>query len=187
NPQVTAAPPPPPRRRPAPPPPQEAFREAIQEGVDEEPLPDEEEPVRKKGGMKTRSRMRLANIGLGFHYAKILCGLVAIAISLFMYALLPILASARSEGMLRVVQILSCISLVLIAVTPLLGGTGSLLCFWVPSKSRSKVMVIVSFSLEVAFIALVLISIITAMGAAAGGMRGGPEAAMGFLGAGFVM
>src|SRR5262249_53899444 len=54
----------------------------------------------RKTGMKTAQRMRLANIGLAFHYAKVLCWLVAICLILLLFVLLPLLASSGSLGAL---------------------------------------------------------------------------------------
>lgn len=195
NPQASAAAPPPrkrpplvppqeevqegpprPRKRPAPP--QEEVEESQEEAY-------EEEPIRKQGGMKTRSRMRLANIGLGFHYAKVLCLIASIAIVLLMGTLTPLVTSM---AMVRVLQVLSCFASVLVLITPVLGGTGSLLCFWIPPKARSRVLVIVSFGLEVGGTVLMGLSVLMMMSGAATASRefrrGGEDASAGLALAG---
>src|SRR5262245_41273629 len=198
NPQVSARPPAPRAPVPQPPAPRAQRRRPDPEPVYEEPPAEEvydepppEEERRPRGGMKTRQRMRLANVGLAFHYAKILCALVAIVIGLLMIVLTPLLLASGSMGVVRLLQVMSCIAMILMGVTPLLGGTGSLLCFWVPAKSRSKVLVIVSFSLEAGFIAMLIVSYLVALGGAATAgddmMRGrGPSAGLGIMGAGIV-
>jgi hypothetical protein len=176
NPGVTART----RPRPVPGPPEP--------GGYDQPEPMEEEP-RKQKGMKTRSRMRLANVGLGFHYAKIVCILVALVLTLVSSALIVF---AASEGARGVRGVLSCLSLVLILATPLLGGTGSLLCFWLPSKSRSRVLVIVSFALEVGGAALTgIATIMTITGSAVAadefGRGRGPGGGLAMAGTGLIL
>jgi hypothetical protein len=195
NPQGAAAPPPPPQaiqqEAPAPrrqPPPQQPLDQLDElDELPEEPPPMEEErPV--KTGMKTGARMRLANIGLGFHYAKVLCMLVSTCLTLLAFGLVLMAASARSQGLLRVTAVVSCISQILILVTPILGGTGSLLCFWLPKKSNSRVLVIVTFGLEVggtAFMGFALLMMLTGGAAAAGDVMEGGHGAGGVAMAGF--
>jgi hypothetical protein len=146
---------------------------------------DDDRP--RKTGMKTGQRMRLANIGLGFHYAKVLCWLVSICTLLFSFTLLPLVA-AGALGLLHVIQVLSCISWILVIITPILGATGSLLCFWLPQKSRSRVLVIVSFGLEVGGTLLAVLAVIVMMTgtvAAAGEAMGGGRPSTGLAVAGF--
>jgi hypothetical protein len=142
--------------------------------VVEEPAYEEERP--RKKGMKNRQRMRLANIGLAFHYAKILCIIVALLLYLLMIAVFPIIGVAGAAGSAEgvgagfgIVQVIGCLSGLLILATPILGGTGSLLCFWVPEKARARVLVIVSFGLEVGGAALVVLGYLLAIGSAVSG------------------
>src|SRR5205823_15104484 len=116
---------PPPRRQPA-----EVPLEERDEVILEEPAYDDDRP--RKKGMKTRQRMRLANIGLAFHYAKILCIIVSLLLILFLFVVAPLIgiaaASGSREGLsagIGVIQVASCLSFVLMLATPLLGGTGS--------------------------------------------------------------
>ncbi len=161
----------PPRRRPV----EEAVDELEEVAeVVEEPAYDEERP--RKTGMKTGPRMRLANIGLAFHYAKILCIIVAMLINLFTALIAPFVGIAASAGSvegagagLGLMGILGCLALLLFGATPLLGGTGSLLCFWVPAKSGSRVLVIVSFGLEVGGVAMLVLGYVLAFASAAEG------------------
>src|SRR5205823_3603786 len=157
---------PPPRRQPA-----EVPLEERDEVILEEPAYDDDRP--RKKGMKTRQRMRLANIGLAFHYAKILCIIVSLLLFLFLFVIAPILGIAAAAGGAQEVGagigIISCLSFLLMLATPILGGTGSLLCFWVPEKARARVLVIVSFSLEVGGVALVVLGYFLALGSAVSG------------------
>jgi hypothetical protein len=182
NPQVTAQPPRPRRQQ---------VEEEPQAYEEPEPEPAEEE-YRPKKGMKTRQRMRLANIGLGFHYAKVLCILVALVLILVSMGLGFMAGLARSMGMLRAVSVLSCISNILFLVTPVLGAVGSLLCFWLPPKSNSKVLAIVTFSLEVGGVALIGIAFLMALSApavAADEMMGGrgPRGGMALAGGAIIL
>jgi hypothetical protein len=161
--------PPPPGRLPV-----EVPLEERDEVILEEPVYDEERP--RKKGMKNRQRMRLANIGLAFHYAKILCCIVSLLLVLFLFVIAPVIgiaaAAGSAEGVgagIGIVQVASCLSLLLLLATPILGGTGSLLCFWVPEKARARVLVIVSFGLEVGGVALMVLGYVLALGSAASG------------------
>jgi hypothetical protein len=140
----------------------------------EEPAYEDDRP--RKKGMKNRQRMRLANIGLAFHYAKILCIIVALLLYLFMLVILPVIGVAGAAGSVEAVgagigilQVVGCLAYLAILATPILGGTGSLLCFWVPDKARARILVIVSFGLEVGGTVLMLLGPVLALGSAASG------------------
>ncbi len=136
---------------------------------------DDDRP--RKGGMKTRPRMRLANLGLGFHYAKVLCMLVATLSILGAFVIAPLV---QSPGLFL---LLFRLALILMILTPVLGGTGSLLCFWLPEKSRSRVLVIITFGLEVGgTVAWILVLVLTTAALAAGGMMGEGALTLGKVG-----
>jgi hypothetical protein len=189
DPHAGAAAPPPPRP-PAPPPPlpptgvqqpqppgrraAEPPLEQREEVIVEEIGYDEERP--RKKGMKTRQRMRLVNIGLALHYAELLCIIVALLLYLLMLVILPVIGVAGAAGSVEgvgagigILQVVGCLAALLLVATPILGGTGSLLCFWVPEKARARVLVIVSFGLEVGGVALMVLGYVLALGTAASG------------------
>jgi hypothetical protein len=101
------------------------------------------EAAPRQGGMKIRRRMALAKLGLGFYYAKFLCTIVAIVLSIAssVFAILPgggaVLGSAAA-----------CASMPMLALTPLLGLVGGVLCFWVPKKAQARLLIQISFGLD---------------------------------------
>jgi hypothetical protein len=170
---------------PAPPP--QAYPEQVAEEAVE--AYEEEERPRKQKGMKNRQRMRLANIGLAFHYAKLLCLIVALALLTFALVVTPLLiVSGAGRAFVTIMRITSLIGNILWALTPILGGVGSLLCFWVPEKARARVLIIVSFSLEVGSVVLVVLAFIALFGGAAATARTGDlDTAVGVAGMFLVM
>ena len=115
----------------------------------EEPAYEDDRP--RKSGMKTRKRMRLVNVGLAFHLAKLWCLIAVMLLYLFWILIVPlILGSGGLHAGIGLSQVILWLILLLFVARPFLGATGSLLCFWVPTKARARLLIIVSFSLEVA-------------------------------------
>ncbi len=123
--------------------------------------------------MKVRRRMALVRLGLGFYYAKFLCIIAAITLSIasFIFAFLPSGATLSTVA--------SCLELPTLAVTPLLGLVGGLLCFWVPKKARARLLIQISFGLDAFSILAPFTSIISLL-------TGGAGAALGFIIAGIL-
>jgi hypothetical protein len=109
----------------------------------------------QKRKMKTRQRMARTKLGLGFHYAKFLCTIAGIALSVLALAF-TVITRGGALGLA-----VGCLSWLTHAVTPLLGLVGSLLCFWVPRKAQARVLVQVSFGLDAGSILVAFVGILT--------------------------
>lgn len=112
--------------------------EAIEEDpIDElEVLDDGEARPRR---MKEKQRMKLAYRGLGLQYVKFLLVIVGLLFGgLFMIA-----RSIMPDFLISV------LSIPVSSATPLIGLTGSLLCCWVPKRSQARLLIQISFGLDV--------------------------------------
>jgi hypothetical protein len=187
---MPAAPPQPRRRPPA------EFEQVPEEAAYEE----EERPRPRK--MKNRARMQRANLGLGFHYGKVLCFLLFFLILLIMDLVIRFAASgaqvsvasgnrAAAAGfvsfLLAIMGILFVLMMIISLVTPVLGFVGSLLCLWVPQKTGTKPLIIASFSLDCASSGLMLLSGIMLLSAGLGSVSGGSPFALVTAGAGGIL
>src|SRR5262249_25218116 len=112
----------------------------------------------------------VAKPALPFLSARILCLVVALLLILFVFVLAPVVGIAGAAGSfegasagLGIMQAAGCLSNLLMLATPLLGGTGSLLCFWVPEKAQARVLVIVSFGLEVGGAGVMVLGFVLAL------------------------
>lgn len=118
--------------------------EAVEEeAIDELEVLDEGEARPRR--MKEKERMKLAYRGLGLQYAKFLLvigGLLLVGLFTIARSIAPNFLNAA----------LNAVSIPLSSVTPLIGLTGSLLCFWVPKKSQARHLIQISFGLDVAAI-----------------------------------
>jgi hypothetical protein len=116
--------------------------EAIEEeAIDELEVLDEGEAGPQR--MKEKQRMKLAYRGLGLQYVKFLLVIVGLLFAgLFMIA-----RSIMPDFLITV------LSIPVSSATPLIGLTGSLLCCWVPKRSQARLLVQVSFGLDIGAIA----------------------------------
>lgn len=145
----------------------EEVEEVVEEVLDDLEIVDASESQPGKKKMKESQRMKLAYWGLGLYYAKFICVLVnLLLVGLFMIARL--IASDFLNATLNTLHV------PLSAGMSLLGLTGALLCFWVPKRSKARVLIQVSFGLDVgAILAQSLGTILLLMGswsAIAGGL-----------------
>jgi hypothetical protein len=150
------------------------------------PEPEEEEPdrPRKRKGMKTADRMERVLLGLGFHYAKLMCFLGAMIVMLVSDLLLRFtvsgaMASAGAgnvqgtqtfvSAVVIIMVILGIVLLLTMLVTPALGFAGSLLCLWAPKKTGpAGPLIRVSFGLDAGAIGLMIVSIVLQFTSAGG-------------------
>jgi hypothetical protein len=197
------APPPPlpkPRPRPAPPKPTQALDELevldeLEEMEPLEELPDEaveldtleavEEGHSGSRRMRNKDRLRWANTGLGFHYAKMLCFLFSFLVLIVAMLLVPLAiggmaaSAANSDrggmavagGLFILVLVMTILTMLSSFVTPVLGFIGSFFCLWLPGKSNARLLMLISFILDAVAIACVLVAIVMAI--ATGFFRGG--------------
>jgi hypothetical protein len=136
--------------------------------------------------------MERANLGLAFHFWKVLCFLVAMGVLLACRIILGFVFTAADASIrmgnpaqametaagfasfaMTLLTGLGIVLLITMLVTPILGFVGSLLCLWVPKKSReARPLIWVSFGLDSAAIGLMLVSIVLQLGSGIG-FRGG--------------
>jgi hypothetical protein len=149
---------------------------------------------KKKKRALTRQQMHMTNLGLAFHYAKILTILVAMAVTGFANILVVMAGTSAvtdatpgaisgAGSAISAAGVIAFVAQITIAfVVPALGITGSILCCWVPSKTGGKPLVITSMSLDSAGLVLPFICIIAiGAGAALGGLAAGAGAGVLFL------
>lgn len=192
----------PPRKARQPPPVSEQPLDELPEVSDEAPPDDEEYRPRKPKKMKNAQRMARANLGLGFHYFRVLCFLVAILLNLvgnivarFAFAGAMASAGAGDMGTAQgaagfagvVILITGCGFGLFMLVTPILGFVGSLLCLWVPQKTRGKALIMVSFGLDSGAIGALALSFFVSMAAGASAAAGNFGGATGGFGLAFIL
>jgi hypothetical protein len=112
----------------------------------------EDDRPRKTGGMKRRQRMKLVNLGLGFHYA----GLVIVLVGLVVSILMPLLMFT-GIGLLLSVALNYLFLIAYGLVIPGLWITGSVLCLYVPPKSGGYPLILASVILNGVALVLLLI------------------------------
>src|SRR5262249_53412874 len=76
-----------------------------------------------------------------------------------------VLASRDAGAVLAILGVLGFLAIATLVVTPVLGATGAILCFWVPKKSGAHVLIIVSFGLFAGCLVLFLIALVMAASA----------------------
>jgi DNA-directed RNA polymerase subunit M/transcription elongation factor TFIIS len=120
----------------------EELEEVDEEASEQlEVLDDDDRPRKVK--LTNRQRMKLVKLGLGFYYAKFLCTVVVFGLS----ALSMALALVPVVG-LSMVPVIGCLDLILVPLTPFLGLVGGVLCFWVPQKSKGRLLVQIACGLD---------------------------------------
>jgi hypothetical protein len=150
---------------------------------------------KKKVGM-TRKQMSLTNVGLGFHYARILTILIAMTV-VMVCSIIGVVGGAGAAaggdargaaGALAFLGVVSLLSnAVGLFVAPALGITGSSLCCFVPGKTGAKPLIIVSLALDgAAFVLPILAIVLSGAAALRGAGAGAGLAALAFILLGFV-
>jgi hypothetical protein len=149
--------------------------------------PDEEVddyPPRRKGGVSKREGLRRARIGLTLHWGKALCFAIQASSQLLMLLFILLLSiaalfssdnpRARAPGgatagavVLFTVGLMSCVGLLASLLMPILSCVGSLLCFWLPARSRARVLSMVAFGFDAGAISCwvlaVMLSLVSGM------------------------
>jgi hypothetical protein len=101
----------------------------------------EARPAKRK--MKESQRMKLVYKGLGLHYVKFVCVIAAMLLA-------GLFSIGRSLGWGEALSTaVNFVSIPVSVSTPLIGLTGALLCFWVPKRSRARLLIQISFGLDV--------------------------------------
>jgi hypothetical protein len=116
--------------------------------------------------MKKAQRMRLTRLGLALHAAKIICYLVALVLVLVLFSLSLVSASILMSSNVSpagtgrsgpgsgvavigvLILVLGGVAFLLSMAAPFLCLAGSVLCLWVPEKSGSKVLIMLSCALD---------------------------------------
>lgn len=141
------------------PPPSPAFFPASENDVEDVEFEIIEDGTKRRrspsrrGGMSLRQRLALTRLGLGFHYAKFLI--------MMLLVLTPCLTPYLGG--------FACASGIIPTILPLLGLAGSLMCFWVPPKARSRLLIQLSFGLDAGSMLLILPGIVL-LGLGGGGV-----------------
>jgi hypothetical protein len=107
--------------------------------------------------------MSLANLGLGFHYARLIVELVSIVVGLF-GSMAVGLAMGTPAMALGLAIVFGFLTVVMSAVMAILGLTGSILCAWVPARSGARPLIIVSAALDAPLLPAALVPLFVAMG-----------------------
>jgi hypothetical protein len=156
------------------------------EVVDDDMLDDR--PVRKRRVKKhlPRGDWYLTNLGLGFQYAKILCYVGVLTLTLVSFMVMEMIAAASvgaaqhdrpvyisALGLL--VGVTSLIAALGFFVTPILGLTGSILALWTPPKSGARTLALIVLGLDGAGLFLTFVGMIlgTAMAGFSNFMQAG--------------
>jgi hypothetical protein len=112
---------------------------------------------RRKGPVRTTRGLDKVNLGLGFHYARLLVLLVSVGLlygGIFVGSILLTFgggAGSVKSGLmgLGLIFVVSAIAGFLISfIAPILGLVGSALCLWVPAQSGGKGFIIASLALD---------------------------------------
>jgi hypothetical protein len=148
-------------------------REPPEDDYEDEPRPRKK---KKKKGL-TRQQLSLTNLGLAFHYARLLVYLIGMATVIAAYLLVLTLGAgmaasraARSEGpgtagagLLGLVMALALIAdIAMVFVAPILGITGSILCCWVPHRTGARPLIMTSLGLDGGALLLPIIGLLVA-------------------------
>lgn len=123
--------------------------------------PEESELPKKK---KARARQqRRVDLGLQFHYAKIVCLLGALAVWMMLSATMP-LQDTLDGGMATLIRIIGAISILgLFIIAPVLGIIGSILCCFVPRRTRARPLIVGSLVLDLIPFLLVVVALLIAL------------------------
>lgn len=108
---------------------------------------------RRKDDETVSDKLSRVNLGLGFHYAKCLSQVVAILLNLMAVAMVV----AAGRGGKDPSAFFTCMGGVAGFVAILCGGAGSALCFFVPRKSETRTLILVSAALEGGSLFLLLV------------------------------
>jgi hypothetical protein len=108
----------------------------------------------KTGGISKAQRMRLARLGLAFHYGKIVCLLMALLSMIATLLVVRVAADAQFAGdvLLKIAAVIAIVfgvaSLVFLGIVPLLSTVGSALCLGLPERTGAKWLAVASFALD---------------------------------------
>jgi hypothetical protein len=94
-------------------------------------------------GQTREEKLSLVNLGLGFHYARLVVILVCILLWMVMFL---VMASGGSLGLVLFLEIVYFVGTG--AVAPVLALTGSILCQWTPGESGSRHWIVLSLTLD---------------------------------------
>jgi hypothetical protein len=113
----------------------------------------EEEYRRKKKKIKKmkvkRQQFKLVNLGLMFYYFKVIIIIAAIFLTIFSAVGAGAMASQGAAGVAAFVGFVGVlVSIALLAISPMLGITGGILCCFAPPKSNTRPLILVSVSLD---------------------------------------
>ena len=126
--------------------------------------PDEEERRKKK--LRRRQRrdsraMKLVRLGLGFHATKVLAWLLSMVLFMVMMVMIIMIGvsavaqaaqGGRDAGAIDTAQgvalLFGSVIAILYLIAPILGITGSILCCFVPSKTRARPLIFTSLILD---------------------------------------
>jgi len=148
---------------------------------------DEDDPgPRPEGGLSTRDRLARARIGLGLHWGKTLAFLILCTgglLSSLTMLIMAIAAASRSAvagdtavGVGLVTVLVMCLGSVVVFVMPVLSAIGSLMCFWLPRRSRGRVLSMVACGLDTAAFLFLMLVVVLFVGGS--GLRRGPGTAL---------
>lgn len=116
-------------------------------------------------GMTSSDRMQRVGLGLGFHYAKLLCLLGAIALTVCVVVVAMMIVAFHAQDRTapppagaRGLAVLALVALLLVTAATVCGVLGSLFCCWAPRKSQARVYSLISLVLESAGVLFTLFS-----------------------------
>jgi hypothetical protein len=107
--------------------------------------PGDEEPSPVK---KSTRGLPIVNLGLGFHYLRLIVLVAALVILVVFLVTLTGAIMYLSQTLYGMSLVSAVLLRILLWVLPVLGITGSVLCLYVPSQSRSLPMIIISLCLD---------------------------------------
>lgn len=109
--------------------------------------------------------LSVVNVGLGFHYARLLVYLVSILIWMATILIAGLSGAAQSGdtlGLLRFLEVVLIIGMLI--VTPLLGLAGSILCLWVPGGSGARPWISLALALDTVLFPLAVVRTLAGLG-----------------------
>lgn len=126
----------------------------------QEPIPKEVRQEAARHARERRAGLDRVNLGLGFHYARMLTFLILFLLSL-VFTFLGVLGDEP-----EVVAFGMAVNLILGAAASLLAIAGSVFCLWVPAESGARVVIAVSLILDILTLPLSLaVRLLDLMGA----------------------
>jgi hypothetical protein len=151
---------------------------------------DEEDYLpRRKVGSSKREGLNRARVGLALHWGKTLGFVVvwglALLSSLALLMLTIAAAVSRAAGTpldgraaLVVIGLLTLLGVMISLIMPVLSAVGSLLCFWLPERSRGRVLSMVACGLDAGAFFLVTLFLLLIFSTTGVGNRGKLTAAV---------